>query len=400
MKIKITSILVLIICNAFSQGEFVLNINYNNGTYLKVGPVISPVTYVISEESAFNQNNGTYFFISSSPDKRLYSINSTNGNIDNNPLFSDNIYGFEYNKTTNILYAIKPGSPTSDLINFNVVNGNVTPLGISIPQSSFYQGDFYTIDSANNKYIFFAPISNKIYVINLNTNVIESNTTITLPNNSQLANLSFNNQSNILYGIIKINYIDKNYLVSINLTTGLITQLGNGASTNFGGGGTGTINENDNLYIYNYGNDSNHNKGINVMNLNTGNLVNNVIISPLDLQDNVNSIEYDNFQNKLFGLHWDSNISLANTNFEKLNPQVIIYPNPINDESYLEVINKKDISEFNLTVYDSHGTIVISENKCFTNKIKISKENLLSGIYIYKVDFSDGIIKTGKIIIN
>ena len=86
-----------------------------------------------------------------------------------------------------------------------------------------------------------------------------------------------------------------------------------------------------------------------------------------------------------------------NESFEPL-PTISIYPNPIIDKSTLEIQGVEESNSILISMYNVMG------NEVYANiggkKRTICKNNLLSGIYCYRIIFNNVILKTGKIIIN
>jgi len=77
--------------------------------------------------------------------------------------------------------------------------------------------------------------------------------------------------------------------------------------------------------------------------------------------------------------------------------EVTVYPNPFKEQATLEVIGG-DYQELRLTVYDIVGQQVWS--KVSTNdQIKIRRNNLTQGAYIYRLEGDGELINTGKLII-
>jgi len=88
-----------------------------------------------------------------------------------------------------------------------------------------------------------------------------------------------------------------------------------------------------------------------------------------------------------------NSISEIKHNFNFIN----ISPNPINDYGYITINNKNTNSKVLIEIYNLTGNIIkaISTN---SNKIKISRDNIPSGIYFIKVICDNNVYKVFKII--
>ena len=80
-----------------------------------------------------------------------------------------------------------------------------------------------------------------------------------------------------------------------------------------------------------------------------------------------------------------------NTNIEETNADIVkVYPNPFNDEVFLETLNNAK----NIEVFDVLGKKVVAfEN--VTNRVSL--QNLKPGLYSFKINFTDGTYQTKQI---
>jgi len=94
-----------------------------------------------------------------------------------------------------------------------------------------------------------------------------------------------------------------------------------------------------------------------------------------------------------------TNIDIVN-NIEKGDYKFKIFPNPINDNSFINVINESSKEISFIELYDLKGNIIKTNIlRDFKNNIKIKSSNFQSGIYIMYVLFSDGSYKSTKLIV-
>jgi hypothetical protein len=79
-------------------------------------------------------------------------------------------------------------------------------------------------------------------------------------------------------------------------------------------------------------------------------------------------------------------------------PTVTIFPNPVSGISTLEINGVQENNSITVCFYNSFGVAFFRRSGA--NRIKISNDNLPSGIYFYEVTSKNLVIGTGKIIIN
>jgi len=85
----------------------------------------------------------------------------------------------------------------------------------------------------------------------------------------------------------------------------------------------------------------------------------------------------------------------AEENFiEKIESSVKVYPNPFSTSATFSIQTDK-ASAITVTLYDLLGREVKQ-----TKTIKINRDNLLPGIYIYRINDNNGLIGTGQVVIN
>ena len=94
-----------------------------------------------------------------------------------------------------------------------------------------------------------------------------------------------------------------------------------------------------------------------------------------------------------------TNIDIVN-NIEKGDYKFKIFPNPIKDNSFINVINESSKEISFIELYDLKGNIIKTNIlRDFKNNIKIKSSNFQSGIYIMYVLFSDGSYKSTKLVV-
>lgn len=78
--------------------------------------------------------------------------------------------------------------------------------------------------------------------------------------------------------------------------------------------------------------------------------------------------------------------------------QVMVYPNPFKEQTTLEV-EGKEYETLTLQVYDLSGRLVQTLGARHSSTIKIDRQNLIQGVYIYKLKGNGAPISTGKLVI-
>lgn len=109
------------------------------------------------------------------------------------------------------------------------------------------------------------------------------------------------------------------------------------------------------------------------------------------VQDNVDS-DYDDVSDN-FTI---STIADINTHFEEI--EIDVYPNPFTDFSILEFENPGH-NTYKLILSDTKGRLVRTITNITTNKVKIKRNNLTSGIYIFQLYTDEEVRAIGKLVI-
>lgn len=80
----------------------------------------------------------------------------------------------------------------------------------------------------------------------------------------------------------------------------------------------------------------------------------------------------------------------------------IVYPNPFDDEATLKLPSTIDLTAtpVALLIFDLTGRVVKQIDEITSQEIKISAEDLISGIYFYQVTQNGNVVSTGKMMIN
>ncbi len=379
------------ISKSVAQSQYIVEIDLQNGTYEKVGSSFPGVNFVVYEETTYDQNTGTFLFLTPPATKRLYSINTSNGQVQNNPQFSAVFFGIEFDRTTNTIYALQSTISGKRLVSISASTALETAIGNFFSPLGNYARDVYALNSMNQTYTLLAP-PGILYTLSTLTGEVISSPTITLPSNTTLANMSYDNSTGNLFGLVRNNSNSETYLASIDYNSGVVTLMGQGI--NYGAlSNSGTIDEVNQKYIFNYF--SNQTYDIASLDLTSGALISNVNINPYSPNDNFEGIEYDNTQGKLYALHWDAQI-LGTENVET--KEIALVPNPFSEYATLTIPDSKQ-GVFSIDIYNAAGMKVKRIENIATNEIRIEREHLSTGFYFFQLSSNNVPFHAGKFIV-
>jgi len=82
-------------------------------------------------------------------------------------------------------------------------------------------------------------------------------------------------------------------------------------------------------------------------------------------------------------------------------PKLIVfaYPNPFTEYTIIELNDSKN-RIYSMMILNSQGQIIKSINRITTGQIRIERDNLISGLYFFKLSTDGNLVATGKLIIN
>ena len=86
-------------------------------------------------------------------------------------------------------------------------------------------------------------------------------------------------------------------------------------------------------------------------------------------------------------------------NEDKNGSEVTVYPNPFSTRAKIKITTTYEIKEWSFIMYDLLGKEIMKNEKIQTGEFILEKNNLLRGIYIYKVRHDKKILETGKLMI-
>lgn len=375
--------LIISNCSLFAQGEYLVELDRTNGNHTILTSTLPGITFVFPDDRAFNESTGTYIFPSSLVDHRLYSVNTITGSVLNNPLIGD-IAKFEFDNNTGILYGIERdnGNDEKSLISINAATGAYTPIGspISGANAAFSAFDISTYDETNKIYYLLDPTSSAsssvLFGINATNGNVISSPVVTPPTGENIINITFDNASGNLYGLLYDTNVNKYFLIEINPTSATYTKIGNGTTFFGNGSGSATIDEANQQYIFLYTDSVGYN--IATLDLPTGNEVYNEVIIPYTNQDNFFSIKYDRVQERLFSIHYRST-KLALDEIQS-SEMVTVFPNPTTKNVFVNIEDDTYFSLHDISGKKLNARMISKAN----NEISLSKYT--AGMYFLHLE--------------
>ncbi len=91
-------------------------------------------------------------------------------------------------------------------------------------------------------------------------------------------------------------------------------------------------------------------------------------------------------------------VGIGNNESEKINP-VRVYPNPFTSQTTVEINSTGTSENTELKVFDLLGQEILSKSFGNNQRVMLSRDNLNSGVYFYRVFQKEKIIATGKIVV-
>jgi hypothetical protein len=291
------------------QTEYIVTVNPVTAAITKIDSI--PGVRWLQSYSTYNQSTNEYTVIGTyepgQTPNHLYTLNAISGNIIASPILSspNNYVSFEFSRSTGVLYGIIVENGVYYLATISTSTG-IYLLIHDIPNIQGGIGRF-TIDEANQRLFLSAVDGNPSFT--LLTIDLATGNIINHVSTQILAGLVYDNVLHSLYGITyRSGTTPGSYIYSLckaDPTTGSVSVIADLPNiTGFISGGE-TINENDHLYIFE-GRQDIPTKLYSV-NLNSGSIINNPVISntPTILNDNLVFFRYDNASGKLYGLLWE-----------------------------------------------------------------------------------------------
>lgn len=315
--IRSNYLLGLIICllcldyyPSIAQNEYLAILDYTNLGLNRLGN-IPGVTWVIGDNSSFDQNHQRFFFQGSAtngPPWTLYTINAVSGAVINNPVCPSGnsggqVLGLQYDNASDTLYAIyTSGTGTASFSWIEPSTGNVNiknnlPGYTGYSESSFDEKDhLYIVHNGNN-----------LLVINASSGIILYNLA-----NTSVSDILYDNLTGKLYGINHSAALQYPQFDSITLSTGVVHPIANLPALYLPQIYAYAIDEKAGKYIF-LGSDPSSSGCISnylyTLDINTGAILSRTLYpyaqgTSVISDENVIEYSFDNQRGKLYALNW------------------------------------------------------------------------------------------------
>jgi hypothetical protein len=314
--------LIAISKTSYAQNEYFGALNYQNLTFNRIAGIPS-VTWLISDNSAYDQQNHRYFFLGSAAITGpwyLYTVDATTGVVLNRVLCpgnynsSDYILGLHFDNESGILYALHNVRSTGGYY-FSTVDpstGNVTTVAF-MPQIQGYGLTQNSYSSKDHIYFFYGVGASGVPGI-FAFNAING-AMLWESSSANISDIAFDNTNGKLYGLEIIGY-GRVQLDSLEVATGIPHKI----SSPFGAGlaqlSTTAIDETNGRYIFlTVDTTQCATRRLYVLDINNGQIVSNQPYPYAEATgdpdaENVLSFNFDNTNGKLYALNWHVNDSI------------------------------------------------------------------------------------------
>jgi hypothetical protein len=76
--------------------------------------------------------------------------------------------------------------------------------------------------------------------------------------------------------------------------------------------------------------------------------------------------------------------------------EIKVFPNPATNQAY--IVLPEGVQNVNVTLHDMLGKVIYTNRSSYSDRVLISRNDLPSGVYLYRVEDEKGHVKTGKVI--
>ncbi len=350
-------------------------INTATGVISNVGQLPGVSFYVLGNKQCINTHDSTYTFSGhDGTNARLYTADLATGNIVSNPIFNNVVVGLRYNCMDSTIYAIEEVTGNYYLVTVDKATGLTTQKGI-VGGVTAYVGDGFALDVKRGMYHFFGLFNSNIhmYSVDITTGLVTASPQF--PDN--VTGVVYNCNDSTVYGLwedgldYKLERIIPN--TGTHSTIGILSNIDPGFVAE-----SASISRNGE---YTYRGFSSSNSVLVTIDVQTGNVINNVAFT-----NNVSGIDY-------YACCSDSptvGIAEVETN------EVSIYPNPFRDKTQITWDEK--IQNGSIRVYDITGKLIFTEGKISGNSYHLIRGNIDTGIYLVEVEAENKMVWKGKLI--
>lgn len=352
---------------------------------------VKPVNAYAFGTSAFDSYHQAYSFIGVDPDQifRFNNWGVYNDTMYTMPPVSATINDLEHDMQALEFYGLGSyainavtGEYALRFLNIDQVTGEVNELK-KMPEAMAFPVGSTTYGS--NDGIYYANIIDNNFVSRLYAIVAETGDTnytvpITLPPGVDFLNLEYNNQDDLIYGLLR-NYFDNWFAIgSIDPVSGYLADtIFEITNLQYFVQGASVFHQMSQNYILYY-TDTDNNSRLLSVNVENKSLTSNPIV-PGYLSD----LQVDNYEYAMAAYHGTVDINEDSENLFDFE----IYPNPVSKTLNVDLSSFKDENECRIRIYDITTSRLILDEKYdprYNGKIKIDIQAASKGLHIIKVE--------------
>jgi len=395
--------IILLSLHAGAQTEWVVRVDPATGKYVKIDSIPGVMYIYGSTLSCFDQLHHAYLFVGTTPDVTdiyFFSIDAVNGGVNSKAPFPklgvrSTLQAFVYAGSLGALYGFYGEGQAKYLSTIDITTGSYSIIkaipGLTIVYSMVF-------DSVHRQLVFAGIDVNgaeMLYAADAVTGDV-----INKMQAPGITDIRYNNNLKVLYGLSSkpgtgfqlASYdIAKNQITPISILPRQFAGLYEGNTT---------FDNIHNRYIIN-AQDSIGTSFLYSVDAATGNIVYKVAepeTNNVDL-DNIIQYRFDNVSGNLYALHWEAHTlhDTIPTDPGTGPPPFIIYPNPLGGNGRVALDTVYNNVTFML--YDALGRLVKVVRGSNTSYINVSRGNLASAVYFYRIICNQKIKATGKLVI-
>lgn len=390
--------------------SFFVSVNPNEGSIIRVDTLPGVEDEWTAQSTAIlNETSGYYTFAtylnSTYTSSNLYNININTGAIVSNPTLSSPVRELNYDHVSGNYYALEfedtTATPTGGMSSGND-NGDTTITGAG---AVFTSGIYHSVSvntttgivtrianiagvtgtsinnsayNSSNKHFSFVDDNDLIYTIDVNDGSIVSNPSLS----ASIQELHYNKTSGVYYALENIS--NAYYLVTVNPTTGLVTQVGSVTGLNSIQICTSTLDIKNNIFSVTDNNDELFNINLSTATVNTTPQLNPNIIgltikaaAPITgINNPISGVKEVVKTNETISLEW-----VEKTKSQEISKKTLAYPNPVANQLTIEVSTTPTL----LSIYNINGVLIKTET--LHNMItKVNVEEFENGLYFFSLN--------------
>jgi len=384
-----------------AQTEYLVKVDPETGVYTKIDSIPGVMYIYMFNYSVFDERDHNYIFYGTydQVNDYLFTIDAVTGKIVSKapfPQFADHsaLQNFIYANSIKTLYGFYTTNGSQFLASIDPAIGNYSLIkqltGLSSINESVFcnakqQMIFAGVDTAGNSVIGTLDVS--------------TGNVLSIKPVPYIQDIQYNNKLGQLYCLYRPP--GGWYIGSIDTATGTVKILNALGSIEGIYQGETTFDEINNRYIIS-ASDTNSVSYLYTADAATGNVIYKVpALETSNVgQDNIIQYRFDNVSGNLYALHWEAhtkrNTDSTGTAGTSSTRPFVVYPNPVtgNGRIFLDTL----YSEVVFMVYDALGRLVRTQKSSNASFIDISRGNLASAIYFYRIANNRKTLATGKII--